>query len=96
MSDPPNDKDPIAAPVGPDEARSRATPRWVKVFGVGSLGLVLVIAVAAVSGLGGEHGPGRHTGPPGARPSPDAANAQPAGGHQAPVHGPEPTASAPT
>ena len=35
------------------------TPRWVKVFGI----IVIVVVLLAVVGMliGGEHGPGRHT-----------------------------------
>ncbi len=36
------------------------TPRWVKVFGI--VGLVLVLLVVAALLIGGKHGPGRHTG----------------------------------
>jgi hypothetical protein len=36
------------------------TPRWVKVFGI--IVIVLVLLVAAMMFIaGGEHGPGRHT-----------------------------------
>jgi hypothetical protein len=36
------------------------TPRWVKVFGI--IGIVLVLLVVARVFIGGgEHGPGRHT-----------------------------------
>jgi hypothetical protein len=36
------------------------TPRWVKVFGV--IGLVLVLLVVIMMIIGpGDHGPGRHT-----------------------------------
>ena len=36
------------------------TPRWVKVFGI--VGIVLVLLVVARMFIGGgEHGPGRHT-----------------------------------
>ena len=37
------------------------TPRWVKVFGIIALALVLLIGGLLVFG-GGTHGPGRHTG----------------------------------
>ncbi len=37
------------------------TPRWVKVFGIIALALVLLIGVMLLSG--GEHGPGRHMPP---------------------------------
>ncbi len=35
------------------------TPRWVKVFGI--IVIVLVLLVVAMMFIGGEHGPGRHT-----------------------------------
>ena len=38
-----------------------ATPRWVKIFAVAAL-LIVAAAVVAMLVLGGEHGPGRHTG----------------------------------
>jgi hypothetical protein len=38
------------------------TPRWVKVFGIAALVLVLLVVVLIVTGRGGEHGPGRHSG----------------------------------
>jgi len=34
------------------------TPRWVKVFGI--IVIVLVLLVVAMMFIGGEHGPGRH------------------------------------
>lgn len=37
---------------------SPGTPRWVKLFGIIALILVLLVAVMLLSG--GEHGPGRH------------------------------------
>ena len=36
------------------------TPRWVKVFGIIALVLVLLVGIIMVTGIGGEHGPGRH------------------------------------
>ena len=41
------------------------TPRWVKVFGIIAIGLVLLVVIMMFIG-GGDHGPGRH------RPSGDA------------------------
>ena len=35
------------------------TPRWVKVFGI--IVIVLILLVVARVLIGGEHGPGRHT-----------------------------------
>lgn len=34
-------------------------PRWVKVFGVVAV-IVVLLAIAAMIWVGGEHGPGRH------------------------------------
>jgi hypothetical protein len=36
------------------------TPRWVKVSGIIVIVLVLLVVVLLVTGVGGEHGPGRH------------------------------------
>ena len=44
-----------------DRGSSYSTPRWVKVFGIIALVLALLIATVLITGLGGEHGPGRHT-----------------------------------
>ena len=41
------------------------TPRWVKYLGIMVLVLVLVAAIVFVTGIGGPHGPGRHTMPSG-------------------------------
>jgi hypothetical protein len=48
--------------VGPDHESTPGTPRWVKVFAVIGLVLVLLFVIALVSG---GHGPGRHTLPSG-------------------------------
>lgn len=37
------------------------TPRWVKVFAIVSLVVVLLLVVLLIAGRGG-HGPGRHAG----------------------------------
>ena len=42
-----------------DPPRYPDTPRWVKVFGI--IALVLVLLIVAMMFIGGEHGPGRHT-----------------------------------
>lgn len=36
------------------------TPRWVKVVGITALVLALLVAIVLLTGIGGEHGPGRH------------------------------------
>ena len=43
-----------------DQPAYPGTPRWVKVFGIIALILVLLVVIIIVTGLGGEHGPGRH------------------------------------
>lgn len=35
------------------------TPRWVKVFGI--IVMIVVVLFVAMMFIGGEHGPGRHT-----------------------------------
>jgi hypothetical protein len=40
---------------------SATIPRWVKIFGI--IALALVLLVGAMMLAGGEHGPGRHTPP---------------------------------
>lgn len=37
-----------------------STPRWVKVFGIITLALVLLLVIIMFTGVGGKHGPGRH------------------------------------
>ena len=44
----------------PNGLSAPRTPRWVKVFAVIALVLVLLAAIALFTGLGGPHGPGRH------------------------------------
>ena len=40
------------------------TPRWVLVTVIVAVIAVLLLVVVALSGRGGSHGPGRHTGTP--------------------------------
>ena len=47
--------------VGPDRRSNTGTPRWVKVFGIIAIVLVLLFVVIQFTGVGGGHGPGRHT-----------------------------------
>jgi hypothetical protein len=46
-------------------------PSWVKIFGIAALVLVALVAIVMVTGIGGEHGPGRHlsAGNPGSTPT---------------------------
>lgn len=66
---------------GPDRGSSSGTPRWVKVFVIIGLVVVLLFLVAKLTGLGGDHGPGRHGGG-GDTPS---TVIEEHGGHRAPV-----------
>jgi hypothetical protein len=50
------------------------TPRWVKVFGIIVIILVLLFGGLKLFGVGGEHGPGRHA------PSGDAGGQAPPSG----------------
>jgi hypothetical protein len=49
--------------VEPDRGSNASTPRWVKVFGIIALVLVLLVVVIMFTGVGGEHGPGGHIPP---------------------------------
>ena len=62
--------------VGADRRSTVGAPRWVKVFGILALVLVVVVAVLLLSG---GHGPGRHTpsGDPGGHIPPAGLHAQP-------------------
>ncbi len=46
--------------VAPDRESTTGAPRWVKVFGIIGLVLVLLFVVLLLAG-GGSHGPARHT-----------------------------------
>lgn len=69
-------------PPGPDDdIGDDSTPRWVKVFGI--IAIVLVVLFVIVQ-LTGEHGPGRHMPSieqlDGGTPSGDAGDHRPPGG----------------
>ncbi len=61
---------------------STGTPRWVKVSGIVALLLVVVFVVLKFTGLGGEHGPARHSPAGGSNDTPDTS-----GGHTGPPPG---------
>ena len=46
--------------VRPPADRPPSTPRWVKVFGIIAIVVVLIFVVIQLTGVGGGHGPGRH------------------------------------
>ena len=50
------------------------TPRWVKATGIIALVVVVLIAIAMLTGGAGQHGPGRHTGSDGADRQTPTAN----------------------
>ena len=52
------------SPINSDRKLPPGLPRWVKVFGIIALVLVLLFAMLVFSGIGGSHGPGRHIAPP--------------------------------
>ena len=55
MADLPPTRDPSDdTGVGP------GTPRWVKVFGIIVIILALLVGIIIFTGIGGQHGPGRH------------------------------------
>ena len=45
---------------GDDRGSAPSTPRWVKVFGIIVIVVVLLLGIIMLSGIGGQHGPGRH------------------------------------
>jgi hypothetical protein len=58
------------------QTQTAGTPRWVKVFGIIALALLVLVVVGLIIGKGG-HGPGRH--------APGGHNGPPAGvTHQQP------------
>ena len=62
MADPPRypDTDDDAG-VGGHRESTTSTPRWVYMFGVIAIVLILLFVGLQVFGVGGSHGPGRHT-----------------------------------
>jgi len=44
----------------PDRGSPASTPRWVKVFGIIGVVVILLVVIILATGLGGVHGPGRH------------------------------------
>ena len=46
-------------PLEPGRGSTRGTPRWVKVFGIIALVLVVLFVISLLAGV--RHGPGMHT-----------------------------------
>ena len=47
--------------VRPTHESPHGTPRWVKVFGIILILLILGFVILKLAGVGGDHGPDRHT-----------------------------------
>ncbi len=79
---------------GPGPEPTSGAPRWVKVFGVIALVLVLLVGILLLTGGGpGGHGPGRHSsgGDAGGQTPPSSATKpRDAGGHEPPAGGHQP------
>jgi hypothetical protein len=68
----------------PDDGFARP-PRWVMVFLIIGVALVVLFVAGKVTGVGGDHGPGRH----GGDDDPTSSVVDDQRGHQPPVdHGP--------
>jgi hypothetical protein len=52
-----------------DHENPPGTPRWVIIIGVVVGALIVLFLVLKLTGIGGEHGPGRHLSGPGTSPS---------------------------
>jgi hypothetical protein len=48
--------------VGPDRESTTGTPRWVKVFGIIALVVILLFVILLLTRGPGGHGPSRHMG----------------------------------
>jgi len=89
MADPPHNPDP--EPMVDDAVAGRkdpdaGMPRWVKVSLIVGLALVLLFVLAQVTGLAGDHGPGRHgPGRHGAGYDTQSSIVQEGAGHSLPV-----------
>lgn len=43
----------------PDREVTTGIPRWVKIFGIVALAVIVLVVILMIAS-GGEHGPGRH------------------------------------
>jgi hypothetical protein len=58
---------------GPDRRSTGGMPPWVKVSLIIVAVLVALFVVLNLTGLGGDHGPGRHVGPAGGAQTPSSS-----------------------
>jgi uncharacterized cupredoxin-like copper-binding protein len=65
------------------------TPRWVKVVGIIALVLVVLVGIVLATGLGGQHGPGRHLPSGGATDTPATSGGENPGGVGGPAEADE-------
>ena len=85
MTDLPHDLHPGTSTDTTETTSPGGMPRWVRVFLLVGLALVLLFVVGKLTGVGGDHGPGRHGGG-GATPT---SVVEDESGHRSPVdHGP--------
>ncbi|GAA0458289.1 hypothetical protein Aca07nite_64590 [Actinoplanes capillaceus] len=62
----------------PGNGPKPGVPRWVKVIGIVVVVLAALLIIAQVTGIAGEHGPGRHLG---LAPASPMTTDSPHGGH---------------
>jgi hypothetical protein len=55
MDDPPR-----YSPSTGDIGKYPGAPRWAKVIGIIVIALILLLVILKITGVGGDHGPGRH------------------------------------
>ena len=82
MSEPRPDHHAEASPIG-NSRRDRAAagpPRWVKVSLIVGVAVLLLFVIGKLTGVGGDHGPGRHGDEPGVV-NQDNGSHQPPAGH---------------
>lgn len=73
----------------PDRVSTAGTPRWVKVFGLVLLLLVLLFVILRLTGVGGQHEPSRHGDSGETTPAAETVGGSPNSGTESPI-GPPP------